>query len=131
VFVGGVRVAHLFSFFYVVCIYALSSDVRYDFRIKPMIGSSLPPVVCKRLMSYLGYLALFAHSGVQHILCCILVCFSSSDVPYVSLDCPFLIAPLVFSNVYLQCYLSQHHALILSHTNAIICIFFERNMKCL
>jgi hypothetical protein len=32
----------------IVCIYVLSSDVRYDFRMKPMFGSSLPPVVCKR-----------------------------------------------------------------------------------
>ena len=29
-------------------------------------------------MSYLRYLCLFAHSGVQHILCC----FPSSCVPY-------------------------------------------------
>ena len=36
------------------------------------------------------------HSGVQHILCCFVV------LP-VSLDCPFLIAPLVFSNIYLSC----------------------------
>ena len=35
-------------------------------------------------MFYLRYLCLLAHSGVQ----------------YVSLDCPFLIAPSVFFNVY-------------------------------
>jgi hypothetical protein len=46
-------------------------------------------------MSYLRYLCLFAYCGVQHIL----RCFSSSMLP-VSLDCPFLIAPSVFSNVY-------------------------------
>ena len=45
------------------------------------------------LMSYSRYLCLFAYSGVQHVLCCVLA---------VSLDCPFLIAPSVFSNVYLQ-----------------------------
>jgi len=53
-------------------------------------------------MSYLRYLYLFAHSGAQHILCCVFVLFC---VPYmlpVSLDCPFLIAPSVFSNVYLH-----------------------------
>jgi hypothetical protein len=51
-------------------------------------------------MSYLRYLCLFANGGVQHILCCVfLFCFSSSLLP-VSLDCPFLIAPSVFSNVY-------------------------------
>ena len=34
-------------------------------------------------MSYLRYLCLLAHSGVQHILCYVLFCFSSSCVPYV------------------------------------------------
>jgi hypothetical protein len=29
-------------------------------------------------------LCLFAYSGVQHILCCVFVCFSSSCVPYVA-----------------------------------------------
>ena len=42
-------------------------DVRYNFRIETMIGSSLPP----GLMSYLRYLSLFVYSGVQHILCCV------------------------------------------------------------
>ena len=51
------------------------------------------------LMSYLRYLWLFAHSGVQHILCCVYI-FYTPMLP-VSLDCPFLIAPSVFSNVYL------------------------------
>ena len=32
----------------------------------------LPPVVCRRHMSYLRYLCLFVYSGVQHILCCVL-----------------------------------------------------------
>jgi hypothetical protein len=30
-------------------------------------------------MSYLRYLCLFAHSGVQQILCCVFVFFSSLD----------------------------------------------------
>ena len=78
-----------------------------------MFTSSLPPVVCRRalvlftlcsvrlylqlfvlgLMSYLHYLCLFAYIGVQHILCCVFVCFSSS--------CSLLIAPSVFPNFYL------------------------------
>ena len=55
-------------------------------------------------MSYLRYLCLFAHSGVQHILCCVFVlfvfvlCFVYPMLS-VSLDCPFLTALLVFSNV--------------------------------
>ena len=50
-------------------------------------------------MSYLLYFCLFAYSGIQHILCCIFVWFFFVMLP-VSLDCPFLIASLVFSNVY-------------------------------
>jgi hypothetical protein len=66
-----------------------------------MFGSSLPPVVCRR--SCLRYLCLFTYSGVQHILCCILFCFSSLyPMLSVSLDCPLLITPSVFSDVYLQ-----------------------------
>jgi hypothetical protein len=48
---------------------------------------------------------LFGYSGVQHILCCIFVlfvfvlCLVCPMLP-ISLDCPFLIAPLVFSNIY-------------------------------
>jgi hypothetical protein len=48
------------------------------------------------LMSYLPYLRLFAHSGFQRILRCVLFCFSSSCVTYVAsfsvlsiFDCPF------------------------------------------
>ena len=56
-------------------------------------------------MSHLRYLCLLAHSGVQHMLCCVL-CFACLRLVYpmlpVSLDCPFLIAPSVFSNVYLS-----------------------------
>ena len=40
------------------------------------------------------------HSGVQHILCCVFVLFFFAMLP-VSLNCPFLISPSVFSNVYL------------------------------
>jgi len=52
-------------------------------------------------MSYLRYLCLFAHSGVQHILCCV---FLRIVYPMftVSMDCSFLIAPSVFSHVYVQ-----------------------------
>ena len=55
-------------------------------------------------MSYLRYLCLFAYSGIQHILCCgfvlfvFVLCLVFTMLP-VSMDCPFLIAPSVFSNV--------------------------------
>ena len=51
---------------------------------------------------YLRFLSLFAHSVVQHIVCCLFVLLFFVVLP-VSLDCPFLIAPSVFSNVYLFC----------------------------
>ena len=55
----------------------LISDVRYDVRIKTMFDSSLPPVVWMEwsclIYVFCGFL--FAHSGVQHILCCVFVLF--------------------------------------------------------
>jgi hypothetical protein len=53
-------------------------------------------------MCDLRYLFLFAYGVVQHILCCGFVLFVFTlGLVYpmlpVSLDCPFLIAPLVFS----------------------------------
>ena len=57
-------------------------------------------------MSYLCYLCLFAYSGVQHILYCV-VFFLSLRLVYimlsVPLDCPLLIVPSVFSYVYCIC----------------------------
>jgi hypothetical protein len=55
-------------------------------------------------MSYIRYLYLFAHSGIQHILCCIfaLYFFVLYAMLPVSLDCPLLIAPSVFNNVYIS-----------------------------
>ena len=49
--IGGVHVAHPFSFVVLSYYISLRSElcvVRYDFRIKTMFGSSLIPVVCKR-----------------------------------------------------------------------------------
>ena len=75
-----VRVTHVFTGFCVVLLsvftfwfYVVVSVT--DFRIKTMFGSCLPLVVLGEIMSYLRYLCLFAHSGVQHILRCICVLF--------------------------------------------------------
>jgi len=54
------------------------------------------------LVSYLRYLCLFAHSGVQHILLCfsfVILRLVYYMLP-VSLDFPFLMALSVFSNGY-------------------------------
>ena len=53
------------------------------------------------LMSYLHYLCVFAYSGVQHIVSCYFVLFVYVyHMLPISLDCLFLIATLVLSNVY-------------------------------
>ena len=54
------------------------------------------------LLSYLRYLWLFTHSGVQDIFCCVLLCFSSSCVPCVAIfsGLSIFITLSVFSNVY-------------------------------
>ena len=71
-------------------------------------------------MSYLRYLCLFVYSGV-HTYCVVLcfcfvfLCLVCPMLP-VSLDCPFLIAPSIFSNVYLSP--------ILAHTK--LCQWFQK-----
>ena len=70
-----------------------------------MFGSSLPPVAFRMAHVYLRYTSkcVFTHSGVQHILCSVVFCFSSSCVPVMlPVSFGFLIAPSVFSNVYLS-----------------------------
>ena len=57
-------------------------DVRYDFRIDMIFDSSLPPVVCGRLVSCLRYFCLCI--VVSNTYCVVfLFCSSSSCVPYV------------------------------------------------
>jgi hypothetical protein len=64
-----------------------------------MFGSSLPPNVLGGLVPYLRYLCLFQYNGAQRIVLGFWGFFSSCVA--VSLDCPFLIAPSVFYNVYI------------------------------
>ena len=80
--------------------YTLIFDIYQKYDVRFVFSSR---VVCREFMSYLRYLCLFTYSGVQHILWCILFCFSSLyPMLSVSLDCPLLITPSVFSDVYLQ-----------------------------
>jgi len=85
-----VCVAHLFIFLFVpllVFTFLVPCwNVRYNFHIKTMFGSSLPPVVCirTRVLRYL-----FAHSGVKHILCCV-VCFICLCLVSCAKCCQFL-----------------------------------------
>ena len=97
-FFGGVRVAHLSGLLSHYVSLRTGIRVRYDFRIKTMFGSFLPPVVCRRAHDLFTLLCLLAHSGVQHILGCVFALFFF--VLY-TICCQFLwIAPSVFSNVY-------------------------------
>ena len=78
------------------------------------------------LMSCLRYLYLFVYSGVQHILCSVFVLFwSSSCLPYVavvSLDCPFVIALSVFSNVYIV-----YIVLLINNTRFLLMGFLDQH----
>jgi hypothetical protein len=69
----------IFRFFFCcpIFVYVLSSVLwnRYDFHVKTMFGSSLPPIDLRGFISYLRYLCLCACSDVQHILCCVFVLF--------------------------------------------------------
>ena len=102
-FFGRVHVAHLVSFLccYIMCLYLVPCcDVCYDFCIKTMFSSSLPPLYSEGLIYNL---CMFAFSGIQHILCCVFVLLRHVyPVLPVFLDCPFMIGPSVFSNVYLN-----------------------------
>jgi len=60
-------------------------------------------------MSYLHYLCLFVYSGVQHIMCCIFALFHPVyPMLPVSLECPFLIATSIFSNVYFFLHITKN-----------------------
>jgi hypothetical protein len=58
-------------------------DLRYDFRIKAILGSPLPPVICRR--THLRYLCLFGYSSVLHAFFCL-----SSSCDLYAQCCQFL-----------------------------------------
>jgi uncharacterized membrane protein YesL len=94
-----------FRFFCVVllCVftfYVLRCDVHYDCSVRIYLQ-----MFVWGCMSYLHCLSLYVYSGIQHISSCVLLCFSSCCVSYVASFSglsPFLIAPSVFSDVYLM-----------------------------
>jgi hypothetical protein len=68
-----------------------------------LFGLSLPPVVCRRAHVFfrLFVFVCVLWYKITHIVLCLLFCCCRLVNPMlpVSLDCPFLIAHLVFSNV--------------------------------
>ena len=84
-------------------------------------------------MFYLCCFCLFAHSGIQHILCCVFLRLVYPVLP-VSLDCLFLISPSVFSNVKNNCsvmllYLQRRIIPIIFSIYTDITIFYMTSAK--
>jgi hypothetical protein len=77
------------SMFWCLLLFIHKNDVRFVFASSCLWEGSFLICVC-----------LHIYSGVQHILCCVFVMFVF--VLPVSLDCPFLFASSVFSNIYLH-----------------------------
>jgi hypothetical protein len=66
-----VRIISKFRCVVLLCIFRYwvpCCDVRYDFLITTMFGSSLLSVVCSRAHVLFTLLCLFANSGIQHIV---------------------------------------------------------------
>jgi hypothetical protein len=101
-----------FSLIYVVykdfTLFVQCCDVRYDFRLNTIFSSSLPPFVCRRYhILFTLFVFLRIVTSATHIVVCFVFCFCFVFIlclvcPMLplSLDCPFLIAPSVFSHVY-------------------------------
>ena len=84
---------HVSSFYFIVLSYCVSlrSEFRYDFRIKTIQGSSLPPIVCRRVHVLF---TLFVFVYVWHIVLCFV--FLRPVYPMLAVlyrmsicDCPF------------------------------------------
>ena len=92
-------------------------DVRYDFRIKLMFCSSLPPFVlggsCLIYVISVGLCIVVSNAYCAVFLFVFVLCLVYPMLP-VSLDCPFLIAPLVFSNVYWSNSIPQNALFVLT-----------------
>ena len=96
--VNKIRVAHLCSALCspIMCLDVLGSCC--DFRIQTMVGSSLPPVVCKRAHVLLTLSVFFADSSVLRTLCWVFVfCFC-----FYSLSCVTCVAS--FYGLSILCY---------------------------
>ena len=90
---------YAFMPFYVLS-FVLWCPLRYSH--KTMFSSSLRPVDCRMARVLFILFTLFLVVSTHMVLCFFffVIVFVFTKLP-VSLDCPFLIAPSVFSNVYL------------------------------
>ena len=89
-----------FNYYYVETFTVTFIQHCYDFRIKTMFGSFLPPVICRT--DHVLFVFLYAYWCPTYIVLCF--CFVCLRLMYlmlpVSLDCSFLIVTSVFTNVY-------------------------------
>ena len=59
--------------------------VRYNVRIKTMFGSSLPPVVCRRVSCFIHVICACLRIAVSNTYCVVFLYYlSSSCIPYVA-----------------------------------------------
>ena len=78
---------------------------RFHFGNWLFVGSSLPPVVCRRARVFFAlFVFVCAQRCPTHIVLCLFFVYLHLvySMLLVSLDCLFLISPSVFSNVYLS-----------------------------
>ena len=83
--------------FVLVCVFTYivpCCDVRYDFHIKTIFGSSLLPVICRMDHVLFTLFVLALRIVAQHILCCVFVLFLfvlsvASYARFSIFDCPF------------------------------------------
>ena len=74
---GGICVAHLFSFLCcpIMCLCVLSFVLWCPLRFPHKPVHLYLQLFVEGCMFYLRYLCLVAHSGVQHIMCCVFALF--------------------------------------------------------
>ena len=112
---------HVFNFYFTIVISVTFSAQRKRFSVHSCLH-----LFARGNMSYLRYLCLFVYSGIQHILPFCFVCLRLvHHILPVSLDCPYLIAPLIFSKVY---FLWQSTFFVcLSQWQHLLCVTFSRH----
>ena len=97
---------HLIYVVTITIVFLFSIVVHLAFCYALYSKHTLPPVVCRRAHVLFTVFVFVCVGGVQHIPRCAFVlfvlalCLVYPMLP-VALDCPFLISPSVFSNVYL------------------------------
>jgi hypothetical protein len=104
--------------------------VYFYFCIKTMFSSSLPSVVCRSAHIFFTLFVFVAHSGVQHIFCCVFVSFvfvlcqyAEISVNYMGLGAAILIVNMQKSLLSL----TRLRVAILYCQYSEICIYYEKN----